>query len=247
MGTEGNRSAGANPSSARRTTRQIVLAVVVLMVVAASVPALMWQRAESTRTRCQSNMRRLSTALLLYAQDHDGRFPPPEYRIASGDWRTWVDPLNYLISPDKITSCPRNPAEGARHPAFGFAYPHSYALNERFYGVFSSGPFPVENLELPAQTVLLAESGGFHGPAPARSNGFWCMDVYTDTAKWPAAFSSPHDQKMNVSAADGHVVSVKVAHYSAEGHDSFYGRLGGSIYNWNGGHPNGDTSGPPRE
>ncbi len=121
-------------------------------------------------------------------------------------------------------------------------------MNERFYGVFSAGPFPVENLELPAQTVMVAESGGFRaeGLAP-QSSQLWSVPVYTDTAKWPTAFPSPHGGRMNVAAADGHILSIKVAHYKSEGHDSLFGRLGDSIYNWNGGHPNGDTGGPPRE
>lgn len=245
---EDERSAGAEARSvASRRRGALAIAATFLFLLAVGVPALRWQQEESSRTRCQSNMRRLGTALLLYAQDHDGRLPPPDFRTAGGEWRTWVGSINYLVSPDQITVCPESPSSGALQPIEGFPYPHSYALNERFFGVFSSGPFPIENLELPAQTVLLAESGGFHGIGPSGSNGFWSMNVYTDTAKWPAAFPARHGERMNVAAADGHVVSLKVAHYRPEGHDSFYGRLGGSIYNWNGGHPNGDTGGPPRE
>jgi len=192
-------------------------------------------------------MRRLSSALLLYAQDHDGRLPPPDYRTTAGEWRHWLGILQPYYSPDPITRCPVNHADGAMQPIQGYAYPYSYALNERFWGVFSPGPYPIENLELPAQTVLLAESGGFRGVTPDGKSGFWSMSIYTDIAKWPQAFPSPHDGRMNVAAVDGHVVSMKVAHTSPEGHDSVYGRFGGSIYNWNGGHPNGDTGGPPRE
>jgi prepilin-type processing-associated H-X9-DG protein len=246
---EDERSAGG-PSPARRVPRswwKAAAAAGILIVIAVAVPALHWQYEESTRVRCQSNMRRLGTALLLYAQDHDGRLPPPQFRTATGEWRHWLDSISYLISPDEISVCPVNGAKGAVQPLLGFPFPHSYALNERFYDVFSAGPFPTENLELPAQTVMLAESGGFHGQAPGKGAGFWSMNVYTDTARWPAAYPSPHSGKMNIAAADGHVVSLKIAHYRPEGHDSFYGRLGGSIFNWNGGHPNGDTSGPPRE
>lgn len=219
-----------------------------LLLLAASVPALQWQQSESSRVRCQTNMRRLSSALLLYAQDHDGRFPPPQYETERGKWREWMGILEPYYSSDSIATCPANPADRAVQPILGFPYPYSYALNERFYGVFSPGPFPIENLELPAQTVMLAESGGFRGPRPGGGPvGTWAMNVYTDTAKWPRAFPSPHNNRMNVAAADGHVVSLKIAHTTPDGHDSLYGRLGGTIYNWNAGHPNGDTAGPPRD
>ncbi len=73
------------------------------------------------------------------------------------------------------------------------------------------------------------------------------MPTYSDTGAAPLAYPSPHDRRMNVTAADTHTATVKVAHYRPAGHDPLYGRLGGNIYNWNGGHPNGDTAGPPRE
>ena len=52
-----------------------------------------------------------------------------------------------------------------------------------------------------------------------------------------------------VVAVDGHAVMVEVKHYGPEDspHDPLYGRIGNSIYNWNGGHPNGETDTPPRE
>ena len=103
-------------------------------------------------------------------------------------------------------------------------------------------PFPIENLELPAQTALVVESGALTQPSTNYSAA-----AYWDIGEQPGAYPSPHTHRMNIAAADGHVVGLKIAHYSLAGHDPLYGRLGGSIFNWNGGHPNGDTAGPPRE
>jgi prepilin-type processing-associated H-X9-DG protein len=144
--------------------------------------------------------------------------------------------------------CASNPARGAKHAILGYPYPYSYALNERFFGVFSPGPFPVENVEIPEQTVLLAESGWRRGSGPfGPPEQPVSMSAYTDTGLNPLAYPSPHDDRMNLAAADGHAVSLRIAHYGTAGHDTQFGRVGGALYNWNGGHPNGDTAGPPRE
>lgn len=204
---------------------------------------------QSARTGCLTNERRLSTALFLYAQDYDGRIPPVAYRRSDGKWRTWFSLLSHYTAGQDIAVCPTYSGEPHAHDVYnGYEFPATYALNLRFANVFGAGAFPIENLELPAQTVLLAEAG------PIRNDGPYgppvhevCMTYYWDTAWWPEAYPSPHNRRMNVAAADGHAVNVKVEHYKKEDHDPLYGRLGGAIFNWNGGYPNGDTSGPPRE
>ncbi|HSV74788.1 MAG TPA: hypothetical protein VLH79_13600 [Chthonomonadales bacterium] len=211
------------------------------------VPLWAYRDGQVRRTTCQSNLRRLSAALLLYAQDHNWRFPPPEVLTSRGVWRSWVDITQPYLDRDLPTICPANPATGAVNPYHGYPYPHSYALNARFYGVFAPGPFPIESLELPERTALLVESGRVRRSGPFdRATYPWAMATYWDTTWWPAAYPSPHQGRMNVAAADGHVVNVKVD-YDPEGHDVLYGRIGRSMYNWNGGHPSGDTSGPARQ
>lgn len=63
------------------------------------------------------------------------------------------------------------------------------------------------------------------------------------------AYPSLHANRLALVAMDGHALSVIVSHYSAADgpHDKLYGRIGGHIYNWNGGHPNGHTDQPARE
>lgn len=231
-----------------RSLRIALVAVVLIAAVAGGVPALLYQQREAAKTLCLSNERRLATALLLYAQDHDERMPPPDYRLPDGVWRNWLGIIQPYVSNEDIAVCPANPTAGAFEPRHGYRYPYGYALNERFFGVFGPGPFPIDNLEMSAQTVLLAEGGAWQGSAPpARTDGRWAVSIYTDASIWPQAYHSPHSGRMNVAAADGHVTTLKLAHYAPAGHDTLYGRLGGSVYNWNGGHPNGDTGGAPRE
>ena len=236
-----------NPPTRKRST-SLILALAVIICLYLFITGFNAQRAQASKTECITIERRLGTALLLYAQDHDGRFSPPDYEVPGHDWRHWAGILQPYLAQDEQLACPLLPMKGAHERFHRYSYEVSYALNYRFFGAFSPGPFPIENLEMPAQTVLLVESGRFLDPKAGDPSGqYYAMSAYYDISQWPGAYPSPHESKMNVIAADGHTVTLKLAHYKPENHDPLYGRLGGSIYNWNGGHPNGDTSGPPRE
>ena len=229
-----------------RAQKSIVLILVLLCFAAAG--ALIQQNYQSSRTRCLTNQRRLAMALLMYSQDYNGYLPPSERQNPDGNWQSWFDLACPEQDEKENEQCPANRANAATEYLHGFAFPCSYALNGRFYGQFSEGPFPLENLEIPAQTALLVESGPvrkngpFEGPSENRSA---CR--YSDTASQGRLYPSPHRNKMNIVAADGHAKTVKVEHYQPAGHNPLYGRIGDGIYNWNGGYPNGKTDGPAVE
>ena len=236
------------PALKGRISSRIALTIIGLVAVAAAVPAYHVQQVNEARVSCLSNQRRLSTALMLYAQDCNGCLPPPDMPTPGG-WNSWVNLIDsYIRGEQDIAICASNPAHGAKHATLGYSYPYSYALNKRFFGVFTPGPFPVENVEIPEQTVLLAEAGRLRLKSPfGPPEKPFAMSAYTDTGSNPLAYPSPHDGRMNLATADGHAVSLRIAHYSTIGHDPQFGRVGGALFNWNGGHPNGDTAGPPRE
>jgi len=142
--------------------RLSVLGVLAVVVLAVGALLLSMAEVESARTACLSGERSLSTGLLLYTQDHDGRLPPPDYQ-ADGRWRSWLDISAPYLTSERIAVCPANRADGAVKAHHGYKYPYTYALNERFFGVFSPGPFPLENLEIAPQTAMLVEGGAFRG------------------------------------------------------------------------------------
>ena len=251
----GQNSGSAPPvvaASSWRIPLRLALFVGITGAAITAYPVIQYGRNRSNETRCQTNLRWLATSLWLYAQDYDGGFPAAEEKLPDSSWRTWVDLSEpYRIEPKDrrdIGQCPGNPATGTRNPRHGYPYEESYALNRRFHNEFGKGPFPIFNLEIPERTALIVESGPGRthnpfGPGAAKS----AESVYGDVSLTPLAYPSPHFQRMNLAAADGHARSIIVRHYSRAGHDPLYGRIGGQIYNWNGGHPNGRTELPPRE
>jgi prepilin-type processing-associated H-X9-DG protein len=227
-----------------------------LLLLLLSLPLLSrWQQSELRRTRSLNNMRRLATGLLLYAQDWDGRMMPPATRLPDGHWLTWAQILDAYVQPSSTFLNPANPPGSTppRHPKDGYPIKTGYALNRRFWDVFAPGPFPIENLELQEQTVLFVEAGPmWNDPKnPSRASDKALLDYgdTTDRIDGFCPYPSPHNGKMTVVAVDGHADTIEIKHYGPENgpHDPLYGRLGGNFYNWNGGHPNGETDTPPRE
>src|SRR2546421_12327855 len=140
----GRRMEDDAPQSHRRNllgSYKVAIALLGLsaLVMPVAVLALKTRLIEDRRTLCQTNLRRLSTALLLYAQDHDSALPPPEYQAANGRWRHWMDIADPYLGGQNLTACPANRADGAISASHRYPYPISYALNERFFGIFAPG------------------------------------------------------------------------------------------------------------
>jgi hypothetical protein len=218
-------------------------------------PLVKWQQGEIKRAKSFSNLRRLATGLLMYAQDWDGRLMPPATRLPDGHWLTWPQLTDAYVNRSDVF---QNPANGfgsnpPRHPKEGYAVRTGYALNHRFWNVFTPGPFPLDNLELGEKTALLVEAGPMwsHPKRAERVSDTALLDYgdMMDRVNGFCSYPSTHNGKMAVVAVDGHAVTLEVKHYGPEDgpHDRLYGRIGNSIYNWNGGHPNGKTDTPPRE
>ena len=238
-------------------TRAALLSCAALTTLAALVPLLLWQNREQRDAVSLNNLRRLGQGLLLYSQDWDDRPMPPVLATAQGV-TTWPQILLPYL-PDKATlNNPLNPL--ARHttdPTGSYAVPSSYALNSRFCNTFGLGTYPLDALELPYRTALFVEAGPMrsdpvHAPPPADSDSAVARLDYGDigdTSGGKFAYPSSRNGKIALVAADGHAETVVVAHYfPTDGpHDKRYGRIGGAIYNWNGGFATGETDKPPRE
>jgi hypothetical protein len=246
-----------NPRSRSRRRWFLLVALIVLLLSLGLPPLLSWQRTEHQNSASLSNLRRLAIGFLLYTQDWDGRPPPIAQRPTPSTWLTWVDTLRPYVSTPSAFSNPANPVAPfgpkVRHPAQGYEVQTSYALNRRLWDTFSRGPFPFDNLELPGQTALFVEAGPlWRTPTrPGLSAPLAVLDYgdTTDRVRGYVPYPSTHSGKMAIVAADAHAVTVKVEHYRPEDgpHDPLYGRIGGSLYNWNGGHPNGQTDSPAHD
>ncbi|GAB4466256.1 MAG: hypothetical protein OHK0029_37440 [Armatimonadaceae bacterium] len=129
-------ASGAKRAVRGATLVDVITIIAILFLLGALVFPLIVRGREQSRQRvCFANLRQLSQAIQLYAQDYDG-YPPP----ASIDWgktvpgKTWYSTMVYwplLIYPYIGSSepfwCPSAPFE---RPAWGSGVEwHTYAIN----------------------------------------------------------------------------------------------------------------------
>ena len=245
---------------ARRVTRAKILAAILLLGGLASLaPLTAWQNREQRDAVSVNNLRRLGQGLLLYAQDWDERPMPPVLKVETANqiqWQAWPQTLLPYL-PDKATlDNPLNPlAKTTTDPTGAYPVTSAYALNSRFYDTFGPGAYPLDDLELPNRTALFIEAGPMQkdpfAPVPPAASAIARLDYgdISDTANGLFCYPSSHNGKIALVAADGHAETVSVAHYRpTDGpHDKTYGRIGGALYNWNGGFATGETDKPARE
>jgi len=109
-----------------------------LFLAAVLFPVFVRAREAAKTATCLSNVKQLSLAVIMYAQDHDDKLPPAD---------TWCDSLRPYVKDARIFVCPN-----ARQLKSGYAY--NRALSGR----------PFAEVAEPQRTVLLYESDlGWNG------------------------------------------------------------------------------------
>ena len=255
---------GARPAGKGSFRSWVIAACVVIVTLAIVLPPLfIWQSENQQKALSLSNMRRVANGCLLYSQDWDERMPPPARQVRDG-FISWPRLIRPYVLLDDAFSNPSNPVKPfADRPLLHDAAEErrpvdtSYALNRRFWGEFGPGAFPVGNLEIPEMTALIVEAGRMAAdprhPRLSRApvSGI-AVDTYGDTTdriQGMSPYPSVHGGQFGIVAVDGHGVMTRVLFYAPKDgpHDAKFGRIGDSIYNWNGGHPNGETDRPAHE
>lgn len=185
-----------------------VIAIVGILA-AILIPVVSRVRASARATECVSNLRQLSSAVTLYAQDNRGRLPTNYDGTLDGMWFTAltryvsdqkVQPGNWaqlarIVSTPGPFRCPSADPADATYPNAWV----SYKMNSQLQDKPAGGPppvtgLPLNNIRQPSTTLLFAE-GRNH-------SAFWTWDAAdVNRGLW-----YPHDSKCNVAFADGHVV-----------------------------------------
>jgi len=137
------------------TLIELLVVVPIIAVLAALVlPALAMAKQKGQQTACVNNVRQLTLAVLMYADEHDETLPPTAYNDPNSnevDWPSLLDP--YLGQVAKTHLCPTD----------RLSHMNSYGLNElAFVDLTDPNPGPLTRLtsfHTPSRTVMEGDVG----------------------------------------------------------------------------------------
>jgi prepilin-type processing-associated H-X9-DG protein len=168
----------------------VVIAIIAILA-AILFPVFARARAKARQTSCLSNVKQISLALMMYAQDYDEAYPCVDHSTGYD----WWQPLQGYVRNAQIFRCPAYRA-AAGDPAT------DYLLN----GLFAHG-LSMSRFEEPASQICIAvrhpdwKHTGYH-PWPDDGSSWSDLSAYSEFEV--AIAQDIHNGGSNYGFADGH-------------------------------------------
>jgi prepilin-type N-terminal cleavage/methylation domain-containing protein/prepilin-type processing-associated H-X9-DG protein len=177
-----------------------LLVVIAIIAILASIlfPVFAKAREAARKTACLSNMKQISTAVMMYSQDYDELFPfrggnaAPFY-----SWRQITQPY---VKNAQLFACPSNTDNNKVADAgdsFFPAIPRSYAMNDRLSAQSQAV------VQAPASKIMIAEL--LYQNWTDYGSPWWTGN---SAVNWTNGYAG-HTGTMNFAFADGHVKSMR--------------------------------------
>lgn len=151
------------------TLIELLVVIAIIAILAAMLfPVFASAKESANRAKCLSNLKQLTTGLLMYVQEYDGRLPPYE-STAMPDIAALKSALTQKISSPNVWRCPSDRGAESYPETVGSSffqqYGSSYLLNRKIHDTDPVGPKLLDSCKRPAKLVLFYDwvSHPIHG------------------------------------------------------------------------------------
>ena len=180
------------PYRAGFTLIELLVVIAIIAILAAILfPVFSRARAKARQTSCLSNVKQISLALMMYAEDYDESYPVVDHTVGYD----WWDPLQPYVKNVELFRCPAYKAKPT-DPAT------DYVLN----GLFAHGS-PMSIFEDTSSQITITvrhpdwTEGGYH-PWPDDHSSWDDLSAYSEFEV--AIATEIHNEGSNYGYADGH-------------------------------------------
>ena len=188
------------------TLIELLVVIAIIAILAAILfPVFARARSKARQAACQSNLKQLALAVMMYCQDYDGKFPPV-YDDGSGTRYIWADKIFPYVKNEDLFQCPAvsRPINGNLQRTL-YQMPMMHVFPEGWWH-----PVSEEEFTHPATTVMILESYNCWwqhycprhniGHTATTSDGQLYIVGVLNEITWPR-----HNGGCNVAWVDGHV------------------------------------------
>lgn len=217
------------------TLIELLVVIAIIAILAAILfPVFAQAREKARQITCASNLKQIGTALLMYVQDYDERYPNRRFepfdtsnnnaRYDDNSWRSVIQPY---VKNTQILVCPSNPDKDT--PSWDPEFPISYAANftdvgavppdgkgRGLFGQQRSPGISLAELERPSELIAVTEIEKVPWVTFVVDRGdlshTWTSGKYngqTFTQVYTNALFKGHSGLTNYVFADGHVKAFR--------------------------------------
>ncbi|EIP98014.1 prepilin-type N-terminal cleavage/methylation domain-containing protein [Opitutaceae bacterium TAV1] len=197
------------------TLIELLTVIAIIGILAAIIiPVTGKVRSSARMTQCKSNIRQVGLAMILFAEEHQGRFPA---RNAGGGWARKLVDGGYVDKAGKTLTCPadKNAEKAERPRSYAYITPAMIPGNP-----FETGKSVVlQKFENPSRTMMLTEWHWANQDYNKADGG----GIDQNAMNTPSQVFHPDGQR-NFVFLDGHVASFRKENFEAN--DRRWGRKG---------------------
>ena len=189
------------------TLIELLVVIAIIAILAAILfPVFARARENARKATCQSNLKQLAAAALMYIQDYDETLPP--HRCACNNlWQSYDCYFQAIFPYTKNVKCYECPSDtvgpntGCARVQWG---PDMWPARKSYGYNKSTAGATLASIKQPADTVMLGDS--------QRSTGYFgnCSATPESQCPWAQVTGGQthHDNKSNIAFQDGHVKTV---------------------------------------